>query len=167
MYIIFIKMKYLSLLLVSLFFTCTQADKDAILKTTSGKEIPLSFLKENTFVLIYSYECGYSLKSTPQLNQFKKKLESEVKENIHFVAFSETNKLETFEKYPEYSKLLVEDLDWDIIENENKFYLKLLKEEVYPQIIYFNKGKVVYRVEGVPYPNEYEEMINLAISKSH
>lgn len=54
-------------------------------------------------MLIYSYECGYSLKSTPELNQFKKRLE--VEDNIHFVAFSETNKLETFEKYPEYSKL--------------------------------------------------------------
>lgn len=125
--------------------------------TTDGDAIPVSVLKENSLVLIYSYGCGYSLESFKLFNDFRASNISKT----NFIAFSEEPSSVVFSKYPEYKKAMSEELNWKKIENERDFYFSMIKNEVYPQLIYFRNGKIIYRIQGVPYDYELIKLSKL------
>jgi len=139
------------------------SDSAEIFKTREGKEIPFSTLSENTLVLIFSYECGYSLFNTKLFNGIKSNCKNK---NVNFVAFTEISKDVSFAKYPQYQEYLKEDLEWDIIDNQRDFYVKnLLKEEIFPKLIYIKNGKRVLSIKGVPNDRDIEK-INQIINES-
>src|SRR5690606_34456536 len=150
-------LKFATIFLMSLVFAgCSKnynfSDSTRIFKTKEGKEIPISTLSENTLVLIFSYECGYSLFNTKLFNEIKSSCNNQ---NVNFVAFTEISKDVSFAKYPQYEEYLKEDLKWDVIDGQRDFYMKnLLREEIFPKLIYIKEGKRVFNIKGVP--NEQE-----------
>lgn len=157
-------MKYLSysfllILILSLPHKACKSHNNSI-KSVDGEVITVNDIKENTIVLIYSYTCGYSLSNTERFNKFKNEIESN--ESISLIALSENAKDSIFEIFPDYKQILKEDLAWKTVENAREFYLPFLKNEVYPQFLLFKKGKLKYKIEGVPYEEEYEKLKKLA-----
>ena len=131
--------------------------------TSDGKTISVDSFLNNGVALIFSYECGYSMRDIPLYNEMNQKLK-QFKPDIITIAFSDTYLKESVLKYPDMADFYEKNkLKWDIVENSDSIYSKIWKKKVFPQFHYIKSGKIVKSILA-PYPNEIDDFVNYIIN---
>ncbi len=138
---------------------------NGVITSEGGYIFPLSDIYENTVVLIFSYECGYSLDSIEEFNKLKTEVELD-NPHIKFIALTEFKKEKSVNEYPSIKKIIEKnDLKWEKFPEQEKLTKSLTKIIVYPQLIYLKDGKMVERIEA-PYKHEIEKFKDLILQKN-
>ncbi len=100
--------------------------------------------EKKRIVLVTSAECGYCITNTAFYNELSEKY----KDKIQMIALSESSlkKIDDLPNiYPDREVVLK---NWIVIPNARKLYMKLIKKETFPQLIFIDNDIVVNRFIG-------------------
>ncbi|PID94954.1 MAG: hypothetical protein CSA95_01800 [Bacteroidetes bacterium] len=151
------------LIMASSLSSCSVSKQPILLQSTDEISYDFNQLTQNCVVLIYSYECGYSLQGIPKYNKLKEEL-SHI-EGLQFVAFAEQSLEESIARYPENVEVLTHDLNWIKFVGYNHFYEKIWRKNVFPEFIYFKNGKRKKTLIA-PYDHELIEFKQYILKKN-
>ena len=100
--------------------------------------------EKKRIVLVTSAECGYCITNIAFYNELSEKY----KGKIQLVALSESS-LKQIDNLPKmYPNREVVLKNWIVIPNARKLYMKLIKSETFPQLIFIENDVVVNRFIG-------------------
>src|SRR5690606_6113385 len=112
------------------------------------------------FILVSSYTCGYCLASFDIFNNIKDQVEIlDLKVPVYFVCLSENNASEVFANFPNYKRLMKNDISWDKIEGNQPLIETIWRESVYPELVVLDSGKLYKSIVGVHVEEDINKLI--------